>query len=54
VIDKSGSCAIAVLIVGNMCYVANVGDSRAVVSLQRGSKSVPLSIDHKPTDETEQ
>ena len=25
--DKSGSCAIAVLIVGNQCYIANVGDS---------------------------
>jgi len=30
--DKSGSCAIVILIVHDVCYIANVGDSRAVLS----------------------
>jgi len=47
-IEKSGSCATAILIVNNMCYVANVGDSRAAMSGSNGKRIYPLSIDHKP------
>jgi len=30
--DKSGSCAIVILIIGDTCFCANVGDSRALLS----------------------
>ena len=62
ILDKSGSCAIVILIVEDMCYVANVGDSRAVLSRylfpnnsysEEGKKIYPLSRDHKPCDDLE-
>lgn len=52
-VNKSGSCGVVVLIVGDVCYVANVGDSRAVMSGDKGTKIYPLSRDHKPSDEKE-
>lgn len=52
-VDKSGSCAIVIVIVGDVCYAVNVGDSRAVMSGDRGCKIYPLSKDHKPSDEKE-
>jgi protein phosphatase 2C family protein 2/3 len=36
-----------------MCYVANTGDSRAVMSANGGQTVITLSNDHKPTDEIE-
>ena len=54
VVERSGSCAIVALVVGDMCYVANVGDSRAVLSGDGGRRLFPLSTDHKPSLESEQ
>ena len=54
VVERSGSCAIAVLIVGETCYIANVGDSRAVLSSDGGRIVEALSRDHKPCDPLEQ
>ena len=36
-----------------MCYVANVGDCRAIMSGSSGKKLFPLSRDHKPNDPLE-
>lgn len=51
--EKSGSCAVITLIIGNKCYVGNLGDSRALVSLNEGKECVPMSKDHKPNSEEE-
>ena len=51
--DKSGSCAVFVLIVNDEMYVGNVGDSRAFLSSENGNKIVSLTTDHKPNQENE-
>lgn len=51
--ERSGSCAIVVLIIGETCYIANVGDSRAVLSSKSGGRVYSLSKDHKPDEENE-
>lgn len=52
-VDNAGSCAIVILIVDDICYSANVGDSRAVMSAHGGRSSLDLSKDHKPNEEGE-
>lgn len=51
--ERSGTCATVVLIVNDMIYVSNVGDSRAIMSIDCGSQIAMLSRDHKPDDEME-
>jgi protein phosphatase 2C family protein 2/3 len=42
-----------VLIVESRCFIANVGDSRAIMSGNNGGKVYALSRDHRPNDEKE-
>jgi protein phosphatase 2C family protein 2/3 len=37
-----------------MVYVANVGDSRAIMSSEFGTKAESISNDHKPSELSEQ
>jgi protein phosphatase 1L len=46
-----GSTAVSALIVNGNIYVANVGDSRCVLS--QNGKAVAMSVDHKPNREDE-
>lgn len=41
------------IIVDNMCYVANLGDSRALLSENCGENISLISSDHKPNDPEE-
>lgn len=47
----AGCTANVALIVGDMLYVANAGDSRSVISSK--GKACDMSTDHKPDDEIE-
>ncbi|CAH8337070.1 unnamed protein product [Eruca vesicaria subsp. sativa] len=49
--DSCGTTALTALVMGRYLMVANVGDSRAVLS--RKGKAVDMSFDHKFTSETE-
>ena len=51
--DRSGSCALVVLIIGDLCFVANLGDSRGLLSGHSGKKLYLLSKDHKPDEDVE-
>ena len=49
-IDNSGSCALVAIMTDNKIYIGNIGDSRAIMSLNNGTKVKQLTIDHKPNN----
>ena len=53
ILDRSGSCAVTILFVDDMIYVANVGDSRAIFSENNGNNYIEVTEDHKPNNPKE-
>ena len=51
--DKSGSCAIVMLVIDDNVWIAKTGDSRAVLSSYQGQKFTSISNDHKPSEDAE-
>ena len=47
-IDNSGSCGLILLLVYNIIYIANVGDSRCLGSFKNGKIQKDITLDHKP------
>lgn len=48
---RAGTTAVVLLMTKDKYYVANIGDSRAV--LCRSRQAIPLSTDHKPDNPSE-
>ena len=51
--DKSGSCALIILIIDRLLYSINLGDSRALYSYGSGKYLLQITRDHKPNDPVE-
>ena len=52
-LNNSGSCALVIIATENKFYIGNCGDCRAIMSLKKGQKIKPLTIDHKPNNPSE-
>jgi len=54
--ELSGTCAVSVLVIDKLCFVVNLGDSRAVIGSKSGETkhAVQMSVDHKPNNIEEQ
>lgn len=51
--DKSGSCALILFIIEHKAYIGNLGDSRAVLSRNKGQTYDVITYDHKPNTDIE-
>ena len=47
-LDNSGSCGLILLLINNLIYIANVGDSRCLGSFKNGKIQKDITLDHKP------
>ena len=53
ILDRSGSCACVILIINDVLYAINLGDSRALLSSESGQTLCQITRDHKPEDPIE-
>ena len=51
--EKSGSCALTILIIDNMLYVGNCGNSHGILSMNEGKKIINLNKIHNINDDFE-
>ena len=47
-VDKTGSCALILLIINEKIYIANCGDSRCIISAKNRKIQKDVTRDHKP------
>ena len=52
-LDRSGSCALIILVINDMLYAINLGDCRALLSSDSGTNLFQITRDHKPNDPIE-
>lgn len=52
-VDKSGSCALSLLVMDDLCFISYLGDSRALYSFDSGNQLFQITRDHKPNDPVE-
>lgn len=50
-LDRSGSCALIILVINDMLYAINLGDCRALLSSDSGTNLIQITRDHKPNDQ---
>ena len=48
IVDYSGSCCLFFLLINNIGYIINVGDSRCLISYNNGKIQKAITRDHKP------
>ena len=53
-VEKSGACALIMLIIDEHIYIVNIGDSRAIIGIDSGIKVAKLTLDHKPNAPNEE
>eukprot|EP00828_Plagiopyla_frontata_P026870 TRINITY_DN35027_c0_g1_i1.p1 TRINITY_DN35027_c0_g1~~TRINITY_DN35027_c0_g1_i1.p1 ORF type:complete len:154 (-),score=23.93 TRINITY_DN35027_c0_g1_i1:90-551(-) len=52
-LQYSGSCILVLLIFNDICYIANLGNSKAIISMDDGKQYQIMTNDHSTKNQTE-